>query len=132
MEARTPILPSAEHPITIHATSTRVVARVNGRVIAASTQALTLIEADYPPVQYIPISDVDMTLLRSTTTSTYCPYKGDATYYSIDGPDGEIKDAAWTYEHPYPAMAAIAEHLAFYTDKVEIVLAEVGVVADGP
>jgi uncharacterized protein (DUF427 family) len=123
MTARTPKLPSAEHPIAIHPTPLEVLVRTHaGRVVAKSTQALTLNEADYPPVQYIPISDVDMTLLSSTETSTYCPYKGDASYYSVDEQDGEIKDAAWTYERPYPAMGAIAGHLAFYPDRVEIVL----------
>jgi uncharacterized protein (DUF427 family) len=122
METRTPKLPSAEHPITIHPTEARVVVRAQGRVVAESTGALTLNESGYESVQYIPVSDVDMTALRSTTTTSYCPYKGDASYYSIDGPDGEITDAAWTYQDPYPAMAAIAGHLAFYPEKVEIVV----------
>jgi uncharacterized protein (DUF427 family) len=75
-------------------------------------------------VQYIPIEDVDEKLLRASSTSTYCPYKGDASYYSIAGPEGEIPDAVWTYEAPYPAVAAIARHVAFYPDKVEIVLSK--------
>jgi uncharacterized protein (DUF427 family) len=122
MQTRTPKLPSAEHPITIHPTEARVVVRAQGRVIAESTAALTLNEAGYDPVQYIPVSDVDMTALRSMTTTSYCPYKGDASYYSIEWPDGEITDAVWTYQHPYPAMEAIAGHLAFYPDKVEVVV----------
>jgi uncharacterized protein (DUF427 family) len=124
METTTPKLPSPEHPISIHPTGARVVVRAQGRVVANSTDALTLSEATYQPVQYIPISDVDMTVLHSTATSTHCPYKGDASYYSIDGPGGEITDAVWVYEHPYPAMAAIAGHLAFYPDKVEIIVTE--------
>jgi uncharacterized protein (DUF427 family) len=125
METRTPRLPSPDHPITISPTDAQVVVRTpEGQAVATSAQALTLSEADYPPVQYIPVSDVDMSLLRSTTTSTYCPYKGDASYYSIDTPDGGIQDAVWTYEHPHPAMAAIAGHLAFYPDKVEITISD--------
>jgi uncharacterized protein (DUF427 family) len=120
METRTPKIPGPEHLITIRTTSERIVVRANGQVLAESTATLTLNEAGYPPVHYIPISDVDESLLRSSSTSTYCPYKGEASYYSIAGPDGEIQDAVWTYEHPYPAVGAIGGHLAFYPDKVEI------------
>ena len=122
MEARTPKTPGPDHPITIRATGERVVVRSNGRVLADSTAALTLNEAGYPPVRYIPISDVEQSLLRATSTSTYCPYKGEASYVSVVAPDGEIQDAAWSYEQPYPAVAAIAGHLAFYPDKVEVVV----------
>jgi uncharacterized protein (DUF427 family) len=125
METTTPRLPSAEHPITISPTGAQVVVRLpGGQTVASSSKALTLREADYPPVQYVPVGDVDMTLLRSTTTSTHCPYKGNASYYSIEGPEAEIQDAVWTYEQPYPAMAAIAGHLAFYPDKVQITIGD--------
>jgi uncharacterized protein (DUF427 family) len=117
----TPKVPGPDHPITIEATKDRIVVRTGGRVIADTTAALTLREAGYPPVHYVPISDVDQTLLRPSATSSYCPYKGEATYYSIAGPGGAIEDAVWTYEHPYPAMAAIEGHVAFYRDRVEII-----------
>jgi uncharacterized protein (DUF427 family) len=120
METRTEKIPGREHAITIEPAGQRIVVRVGDRVVADTTAALTLHEAGYPPVHYIPIKDVDETLLRSSPTSTWCPYKGDASYYSIDGPDGEIEDAIWTYEHPYAAVETIAGHLAFYTDRVEI------------
>ena len=130
MDTRTQKIPGREHPISIHATGERIVVRANGRVLADSTATLTLSEAGYPPVHYIPIRDVDETLLRSSSTSTYCPYKGRASYYSIAGPDGEIQDAIWTYEHPYPAVTAIAGYLAFYPDKVEITVSRDGSAPD--
>jgi uncharacterized protein (DUF427 family) len=120
MDTRTEKIPGREHPITIEPAGQRIIVRVGDQVIADTTAALTLREAGYQPVHYIPIKDVDRTLLRPSPTSTYCPYKGDASYYSIDGPDGEIEDAIWTYEHPYAAVATIVGHLAFYADRVEI------------
>jgi uncharacterized protein (DUF427 family) len=120
MEARTPKIPGPDHPITIESAGQRIVVRVGDKVVADTTAALTLNEAGYRPVHYIPINDVDQTMLRSSPTSTYCPYKGDASYYSIDGPDGVIEDAIWTYEHPYAAVEVIAGHVAFYADRVQI------------
>jgi uncharacterized protein (DUF427 family) len=129
MERRTPKIPGREHPISIEPADRRIIVRVGDRTIADTTAALTLDEAGYKPVHYIPINDVDQTLLRSSSTSTYCPYKGDASHYSIAGPDGEIADAVWSYEHPYPAVAVIAGYLAFYADRVEIT--ETGDESDG-
>ena len=120
METRTPKIPDMHHPITIEPAGHRIVVRAGDRVVADTTAALTLREAGYAPVHYIPVNDVNHTLLRTSATSTYCPYKGDASYYSVDGPDGEIEDASWRYEHAYPSVAAIAGHLAFYADRVEI------------
>jgi uncharacterized protein (DUF427 family) len=120
VQTRTPKIPGPDHPITIDPARHRIIVRVGDLVVADTTAALTLREAGYRPVHYIPINDVDKTLLRSSPTSTYCPYKGDASYYSIAGPDGLIDDAIWTYEHPYAAVEAIAGHLAFYAHRVEI------------
>ena len=120
METRTPRIPGREHPITIEPAGQRIVVRVGDRVVADTTAALTLREAGYRPVHYIPMMDVDQTVLRASSTSTYCPYKGDASYYTIVGPNGELADAIWTYEHPYAAVESIAGHLAFYADRVEI------------
>jgi uncharacterized protein (DUF427 family) len=89
-------------------------------VIAETVAALTLREAGYAPVQYIPFDDVDQTLLTASATRTYCPYKGDASYYSITLPDGELTDAVWCYREPYKYVADIAGHVAFYTDRVEV------------
>jgi uncharacterized protein (DUF427 family) len=117
-------LPGPDHPITIEPTSARVVVGVGGQIVADSTSALVLQEADYPPVHYLPLSDVDPALLRRTDTSTYCPYKGDASYYTLTTSDGDLDDVVWTYDNPYDAVAAIAGHVAFYPDRVEIVVVD--------
>jgi uncharacterized protein (DUF427 family) len=127
MTAPEPKIPGPDHPITIEDTGVRVVARIGARVIADTGRALTLREAGYPPVQYIPLDDVDQTLLTASAIQTYCPYKGDASYYSIVLPDsqgagGQLTDAVWTYREPYDSVASIAGHIAFYTDHVEVVV----------
>jgi uncharacterized protein (DUF427 family) len=112
--------PGPDHPITIEPNAARVTVRVGDRVVADTTAALNLRESTYPAIPYIPLADVDQEVLRQTDTSTYCPYKGDAAYYSLALPDGELADVIWTYPQPYPAVAEIAGHVAFYPNKVEI------------
>jgi uncharacterized protein (DUF427 family) len=114
--------PTAEHPITVEPTTGRVVVRIDGETVADTRNALTLQESTYPAVQYIPLDDVDRKLLSRTDTSTYCPYKGDAGYYSVTTTAGTVDDAIWTYDQPYPAVAAIAGHVAFYPDKAEVIV----------
>jgi uncharacterized protein (DUF427 family) len=114
-------IPGPDHPITIERNPNRVVVLLAGRVIADTQDALTLREASYPPVQYIPRKDVDMALLARTDHTTHCPYKGDAAYYSIPAGGERSANAVWTYETPHPAVAAIAEHLAFYPDRVDAI-----------
>ena len=115
-------IPGPDHPITIENTGQQVVARVGTQVVADTARALTLREAGYPPVYYIPLEDVHQTLLTPTDTQTYCPYKGDASYYTIDldGGGSSLTDAVWTYREPYEAVAPIAGHVAFYTDRVTV------------
>ena len=114
-------VPDANHPISIDPGTVRVVARVGDTVIADTNAALTLREAAYPPVHYIPLDDVVPGTLRASTSDSYCPYKGDASYYDVVLPDGqELADAVWTYHAPYPAVDAIAGHVAFYTDRVRV------------
>lgn len=120
MTSRPVLKPTTEHPITINPTGTRVVVRVNGEVVADSYQALQLQESTYPAVQYIPFKDVEQDRLIRTDTSTYCPYKGEAGYYSVTTAEGTVDDVIWTYEQPYPAVAEIAGHVAFYPDKADI------------
>jgi uncharacterized protein (DUF427 family) len=120
MTTREQRIPGPDHPITIAPTDQRFVVRAHGKVVADSSATLTLSEAAYPPVQYFPLADVDEAVLRPSSSSTYCPYKGDASYYSIAVADGEIDDAIWTYTEPYPAVAEIAGHVAFYPDRVDI------------
>jgi uncharacterized protein (DUF427 family) len=113
-------LPGPDHPITITQNPRRVRVMAGDIVIAESTKALTLKEAKYPAVQYVPREDANMALLERTDRTTHCPYKGDASYYSIRA-DGETLDnVVWTYETPFPAMTEISGHLAFYPDKVKI------------
>jgi uncharacterized protein (DUF427 family) len=112
-------IPGPDHPISIDANPSRVVVTVGGRVIADTSDALTLREASYPPVQYIPRQDVDMTALTRSDHTTYCPYKGDASYYSIPGGGDRSVNAVWTYETPFEAMAQIKDYLAFYPERVE-------------
>jgi uncharacterized protein (DUF427 family) len=112
-------LPGPDHPITIEARRTRVVVRSEGAIIADTVSALVLREADYPEVLYLPLSDVDQSVLKPTETSTYCPYKGECSYFTIASHSGDIVDAVWTYETPYPEVAPIADHVAFYPDRVD-------------
>jgi uncharacterized protein (DUF427 family) len=113
-------LPGPDHPIDIVANPRRVRVTAGETVIAETTHALTLKEAKYPAVQYVPREDARMDLLERTDRVTHCPYKGDASYFSIRADGKVIENSIWTYETPYPAMAEIAGHLAFYPDKVKI------------
>jgi uncharacterized protein (DUF427 family) len=114
-------IPGPDHPITIAPTKGRVTVTVSGKRIADTREALTLKEAAYPPVQYIPRKDVDMTQLQRTAHQTYCPYKGECAYYSIPAGGERSVNAVWTYENPYDAASAIREHLAFYPDRVDAI-----------
>jgi uncharacterized protein (DUF427 family) len=114
-------IPGPDHPISVERNSGRVVISVAGRVIADTREALTLSEAHYPAVEYIPRKDVDMTLLARSDRSTYCPYKGDASYFSIPLGGERSIDAVWAYETPYAAVAGIKDHLAFYPDRVDTI-----------
>ncbi len=117
---REPKIPDASHPITVTPTAGKVQVVVNGTVIAESTSALTLQEASYPPAQYVPLADIDPAVLSRTDTSTYCPFKGDASYYSISTAEGTVTDAGWTYDEAYDAVSEIAGHVAFYPGKVTV------------
>jgi len=113
-------LPGPDHPITISQNPRRVRVVAGGVVIAETSKALTLKEAKYPAVQYVPRQDANMALFERTDRVTHCPYKGDASYYSIKADGKTLDNAIWTYETPFPAMAEISGHLAFYPDKVKI------------
>jgi uncharacterized protein (DUF427 family) len=117
-------LPGPDHPISITPSGKRVRVTFAGRTIADTTQALTLSEANYAPVFYIPRADIDMTALASSTHRTHCPYKGDASYFTVAADGRTADNAAWSYEEPFPAMAGIKDHLAFYpsrVDKIEVI-----------
>jgi uncharacterized protein (DUF427 family) len=112
-------IPGPDHPISIDANRSRVVVTAGGKVIADSRDALTLREASYPAVQYIPRRDVDMAALTRSEHTTYCPYKGDASYYSIAAGGDRSRNAVWSYETPFEAMAQIKGYVAFYPDRVD-------------
>ncbi|RXG95946.1 MULTISPECIES: DUF427 domain-containing protein [Bradyrhizobium] len=113
-------LPGPDHPITITQNPRRVRVTAGDIVIAETSKALTLKEAKYPAVQYVPREDTNMALLERTDRVTHCPYKGDANYYSVKTDGKTLDNAIWTYETPFPAMTEISGHLAFYPDKVKI------------
>lgn len=114
-------VPGPDHPIVIERSPKRVQVRVANRLIADSRRTLTLREASYPEVHYIPRSDVDMALLKRSVHSSHCPYKGEASYFSIPTGGSRSENAIWSYESPHPAVAAIKDHIAFYPDRVDAI-----------
>ncbi len=114
-------IPGPDHPISIERNLSRVVVTLAGKVIADSKDALTLREANYPPALYIPRKDVDMAALARSDHASYCPYKGDASYFSIPAGGDRSVNAIWTYEAPYDAVTPIKDHLAFYHDRVDAI-----------
>ena len=114
-------IPGPDHPITITPTRGRVTVLANGKRIADTRGALTLKEAAYPGVQYIPRKDVDQTQLQRTSHHTYCPYKGECDYYSIPSGGERSVNAVWTYQAPYASVSTIQEYLAFYPDRVDAI-----------
>jgi uncharacterized protein (DUF427 family) len=114
-------IPGPDHPITLEPAAGRVIVRLAGRTIADTRNAIALRESNYATVQYVPRADVDMSLLERTSHVTQCPYKGEASYYSIPIGGHGSENAVWTYESPYPAVAQIKDYLAFYPDRVEAI-----------
>ncbi len=124
MSDRPVLQPTETHPITVEPTGKHVTVRVNGEIVADTDNALTLQESTYPAVQYIPKGDVVQSALRDSGTATYCPFKGEASYFHVVTGSGDtVEDAIWAYESPYPAVAAIAGHVAFYPDKAVVTVA---------
>jgi uncharacterized protein (DUF427 family) len=121
MHARQARIPGPDHPITVTPNPARVIVQVAGSIIADTREALTLRESHYPPVHYIPRKDVDMNLLQPTDFTTYCPYKGDCSYFSIPTGGDRSINAVWTYETPYSAVAQIKDYVAFYPNRVDAI-----------
>lgn len=119
MNSRPEKIPGPDHPIAIVPSDRRVIVKVGGKVIADSRSVLRLQEANYPAVLYIPRADVDLATLQRTDHATYCPYKGDCSYYSIPSGGAKAVNAVWSYESPYAAVSSIKEHLAFYPTRVD-------------
>ncbi len=114
-------IPGPDHPITIERNPKRVIVRLGDHEVANTADALTLREAGYPAVQYIPRKDVDLALLERSDTVSYCPYKGEASYFGLPAGGERSIDAIWSYEAPYDAVAAIKDHLAFYPSRVDAI-----------
>ncbi|MDR5775525.1 DUF427 domain-containing protein [Caballeronia sp. LP006] len=116
---RTVKIPGPDHPITVQPSPAHVVVKAGGRVIVDTSKALSLREASYGEVLYLPRDDADTSQLTRTSHETYCPYKGVCSYYSITSLGEKGVNAVWTYEQPYDAVAGIKDHLAFYPDRVD-------------
>ena len=119
MSTRAIRIPGPDHPITIEPYSRRVIVTLGGKTIADTNDAIALREASYPAVLYIPRGDVDMAALERSATTSYCPYKGEASYFSIPAGGPRSIDAIWSYEAPFEAVGAIKDRLAFYPDRVD-------------
>jgi uncharacterized protein (DUF427 family) len=112
-------VPGLSHPITVEPTSQQVTVHLDGRVVVDTSRALTLREASYPPVQYVPTDDVDPALLAPSSHTSWCPFKGRATYYDLVVGDRVAPAAVWTYLAPHAAVAQVKDHVAFYADRVD-------------
>jgi len=121
MNKKQAMRPGPDHPISIQRNPARIIVSVAGRAIADTRNALTLREAAYPPVQYIPAEDVDFSQLERTDHVTWCPYKGDCNYYSVPAGGNKSVNAVWSYEDPFPAVGQIRGHVAFYRERVDAI-----------
>src|ERR1700738_1649122 len=126
MKERQIKLPAPDHPISIQRNPARVVVSAAGRVVADTRNALTLREAAYPPVQYVPAEDVDFSQLERTDYVTYCPYKGDCSYYSVCAGGKKSVNAVWTYENPFSAVDQIKGRVACYPERGDEVAEQLG------
>lgn len=122
MSERPVLTPGPNHPITVEPASARARVYVGERLIAETDSALILREADYPPVPYLPLDAIDPAVLEASDHHTYCPYKGEASYYSLRTERGVAADAVWTYPAPYEAVSEIAGHVAFYPQHAQVEL----------
>ncbi len=112
-------IPGPDHPITIEPSDAHIVVRAGGRVVVDTKRALVLREASYPPVYYLPREDADLAAIARSDHASYCPYKGEASYYDIPIGGNRSANAIWSYETPHAAVASIRDHLAFYPDRVD-------------
>lgn len=113
--------PGPDHPISISPSNKRVRVTFAGKTIADTRRALTLRETTYPPMHYIPREDVDMSVLKPTDHRSHCPYKGDASYFSIETGGRSAENAVWSYQQPYPAVQEIGAYLCFYPNRVDAI-----------
>jgi uncharacterized protein (DUF427 family) len=110
------------HDIEVIAGSDQVVVRVKDTVVANSSRPLVLTETGSPARYYLPPEDVNMDLLQTSETTSHCPFKGDAVYWSVNTDDGLTEDAVWSYQEPFPRVEPIAGRLAFWSEKSGVTL----------
>ena len=114
--------PGPDHPIEIELKNTPVSVKLAGEIVLSASRHLQVREASYPPVAYLPRDLVDVSGLERSDHVTWCPYKGEASYFHLTSPDGaRIENAVWSYETPFPAVAAIKGSLAIYPNKVDAI-----------
>lgn len=111
---------SQDHSITIDLSDVHVRVFANDEMVAQSLHALRVLETGHDPVLYLPPEDVRMEIFQQTSHSTHCPYKGDASFWTITIGGGQIVNAAWSYEYPIEQAAQLKEYIAFYADKVDV------------
>jgi uncharacterized protein (DUF427 family) len=122
-DARIQLVPGPDHPISVEPFAFHVVVRSGSTLIAETDRALELRESSYPSVFYVPLEDVDPHHIRPSERRTWCPYKGEASYYDIvesDGQGTDLNAAVWYYADPFAAVSTIRGHVAFYADRVAI------------
>ena len=110
---------AADHRVLFEASPKRVRAMFDGKTVADTLRAGLVLETGHMPVYYFPREDVRMDLLERTNHRSHCPYKGDAGYFSLQAGGKTSENAVWTYEQPFEAVGDIAEHVAFYPDRVD-------------
>jgi uncharacterized protein (DUF427 family) len=113
--------PGHAHAITIEKNPNRITVTFNGTVLADTQRALVLKEGPLPPVNYIPREDVQMSCLQRTDHSTHCPFKGDASYFSVSVNGKTAENAVWTYEAPIDSVAQIKDYVVFYPEKMDAI-----------
>ena len=109
-----------EHTVEISSDTCAIKVTWNGCVVADTQAARILREARYPAAYYVPIADTDAAFLSKTDHTTHCPFKGDASYYSLVADDVQDENAVWVYEEPFDQVEAIRDHVSFYPDRVTI------------
>lgn len=110
------------HDIEVAPASDQVVIRVDGTVVATSSRPVVLTETGCPARYYLPPDDVKLDLLKPSATTSHCPFKGDAVYWSVQTPDGAAEDVVWSYPQPFPGVEQIAGLLAFWAERPGVTL----------